>query len=348
MRISLVVAAAIALVAIGGVGGAAAQAPQLAVSVPASELIAIDGDSLYTSNGTTVSVTSLAGGQSRTIYRAARGSLVDIQAHGGALGIFTYQVGRKTETSRVLRYSSATGKVSVIGTSRMPRKMKDRSCGATTSLAEAFNGGVLAITTRFCFSAMPARTTIRLASDTGTSTVFASNERGLALARIGGIAFDASLRGSKLALSGAGAGVWDTQSIQFVQLEKVSSQHIFQLSTSASGEILTSRTFGTGGRLFSAAAAYAQNVPIARSGKLMRSDFCGDIVMRSALFLGRRSVRTEISLLANPYAVAAVPNPDPLVVPGQTIQTAACDADKVALLTQIGKRYEVHTAPIRN
>lgn len=343
MNSRLLVAAIAAATSLAFAATAGATPPQLVSSVDPSFPIAVDGDFIYSTDGSSVTQTTISSKQQRVVFRAPRKQVIDdIKASGGTLGVSHLKVSKKLLKATVVAVDIASGRRTTIATGSQPPKLKKRRCASTATLAEVHKGTALAIKFDFCNSARLARTKVIAASAAGRTTVFAGSQSSFALARIGGTAFTASLRGNRLFLGGFGAGIWDTSSLQFTTLEPASRRSFYDVVASDSGDVLVQSSRG-GVNIFGAESGYTakQQVSAAKNAYVT---FCGDRLLSATIT--RQGDLLNPALVVNPFRSTLAVNPSAVRIDGRTIVDAVCDATTVATLTRRSRAFELYSQPV--
>lgn len=346
VRTALLVAFTLAVAALGAIASPAGATPatQLGTSAIAGQT-AVDGGVMYATNGRVVSRINIADGTSRTILVASRGFSVDyILAGGGVAAIqMSKNVKKRPAKTRAVAYTDATGSTRVLATGALSVKRKFL-CGtevAVTDVTEAGEAitvrGSIALSRKRCRKPVSSSAIVRGHSAAGVRVLYtgrSSNSR--SFASLGGFIFGAELSGSKLTLTGAGVGVFDLTSQQFVLVRAAGRRTIFIGTADKNANTLIVGVPLRGKKvkyeIVDAASGYTVATPIETTSQAVVFESCGDYLLRSQ-FAQKRGSANTVTVVPNPLIPAAAPNPDQLVPAGEYLLDASCDASSVVFTT---------------
>lgn len=344
-RIMLAAAAALLLLLAAGAANAdAAPATQFGTSPLAAQL-ALDGGIMYATDGRVVSRIDTATGTSRIVVVAARGYVVDyVVAGGGVAGIQLSKTVKKNQVAtRALAYTDATNSTRVLASGAVSAKRKFL-CGTEAAVTDVTETGEaitarnsFALSRKRCRKPLSTSAIVRGHSAAGTRVLYSGRSNtSRSFASLGGLIVGAELSGNKLTLNGAGIGVLDLASQQFVLVRSAGRKTIFIGRTDKNANTLVVGIPLRGRQvkyeLVDAASGYAAITPVETTTQLVRYEACGDYLVR-AQFAAKRGSANTVTVVANPLIPAAAPNPDQLVPAGEYLIDATCDANGVVFST---------------
>lgn len=345
-RRALLVASALVVVALTCFATQAGATPATKFGTsPFAGQTAVDGNVLYATDGRVVSRINIADGTSRTILVANRGFAVDyLLAGGGVLGIqMSKMVKNRPASTRSVAYTDSTNSTRVLATGALSVKRKFL-CGTEAAVTDVTETGeaitvrsTIALSRKRCRKPVSSSAIVRGHSSAGVRVLFSgrsSNSR--SFASLGGFIFGAELSGTKLTLTGAGIGVFDLASQQFVLVRAAARRTIFigTADKNANTLIVGVPLRGTQVKyeIVDAASGYTTATPIETTSLSVVFEACGDYLLRSQ-FARRRGSANTLTVVPNPLIPAAAPNPDQLVPAGEFLLDASCDASSVAFAT---------------
>lgn len=345
-RRMLLVAAStlLAALAFGSAEADATPAAKFGTSPLAGQL-ALDGAAMYVTNGRVVSRINTADGTSRIVVVAPRGYSVDyVSAGGGVAGVQLSKTVKKNQVAtRALAFTDATNSTRVLGSGAMSAKRKFL-CGTEVIVTDVTESGEVitarnsyALSRRRCRKPVSTSAIVRGHSAAGVRVLYSGRSNtSRSFASLGGVIFGAELAGNKLTLNGAGIGVFDLASQQFILVRAAGRKTIFIGRSDKNANTLVVGIPLRGSQiryeLIDAASGYGAVTPIETTSQPVRYEPCGDYLVRS-LFAAKRGSANTITVVANPLIPAAAPNPDQLVPAGEYLIDATCDANAVVFST---------------
>lgn len=322
----------------------ATPATQFGTSTLAGQL-ALDGGVMYATNGRVVTRIDTANGTSRIIVVAARGYAVDyVIAGGGVAGIQMSKTVKKNQVAtRALAYTDATNSTRTLASGAVSAKRKFL-CGTEAAVTDVTEAGeaitarnTFALSRKRCRKPISSSAVVRGHSAAGTRVLYSGRSNtSRSFASLGGLIIGAELAGNKLTLNGAGIGVFDLASQQFILVRAAGRRTIFIGRSDRNANTLVVGIPLRGSQvkyeLIDAASGYSAITPIETTTQAVRYEACGDYLVRSQ-FAARRGGTNTVNVVANPLIPAAAPNPDQLVPTGEYLVDATCDANGVVLST---------------
>lgn len=346
VRRALLVALALALAAFVAAPATAGATPATKFGTSSTAIQnAVDGAVMYATNGRVVSRINIADGTSRTILVATRGFTVDyILAGGGVAAIqMSKMVKNRQAKTRAVAYTDATNSTRVLATGALSAKRKFL-CGtevAVTDVTQAGEAvtvrGSFALSRKRCRRPVSSSAIVRGHSAAGVRVLYSGRSNSSqSFASLGGLIFGAELTGSKLTLTGAGVGVFDIASQQFVLVRAAGRRTFFVGLPDKNANTLligvSDRSTQVKYEIIDAASGYSASTPIETTSQSVVYGACGDYLLRSQFARKRGGINT-LTVVANPLIPAAAPNPDQLVPAGELLLDASCDATSVVFTT---------------